>query len=326
MVKLPKHGSHPRSWSCSWSCFLKNSSTAEAELCQTGPKVLVKTECYHFWRLLGWRFVFYVNSFRELWSLPKLPDGTPKAARSPYPQGGPLEHPEERGERVGLLRLPPLLLRHHPRHRSCVSTMQGWAFLNRNRKKIPNRAKPNRTVGLFGFRLRFDFRCYEHWCTLSDSIFHCVRIEQLKTPKFQHPHQCTTHHDLGFGPPRPMSRTAHSPPSKMLTTLSSRRSNSQSSIPICLPATTTAHEAGGRRGWAKAACESREATYRRTSSQVLRSLAAWGLSVHGHALCLLTSKWDAETKACWIHCLWIVSFLLRLILGIVNNFWEMWIC
>jgi hypothetical protein len=37
MVKLPKHGSLPRSWSCSWSCFLKNSSTGEAELCQTGP-------------------------------------------------------------------------------------------------------------------------------------------------------------------------------------------------------------------------------------------------------------------------------------------------
>jgi hypothetical protein len=37
MVKLQKHGSLPRSWSCSWSCFLKNSSTCEAELCQTGP-------------------------------------------------------------------------------------------------------------------------------------------------------------------------------------------------------------------------------------------------------------------------------------------------
>jgi hypothetical protein len=37
MVKLQKHGSLPRSWSCSWSCFLKNSSTGEAELCQTGP-------------------------------------------------------------------------------------------------------------------------------------------------------------------------------------------------------------------------------------------------------------------------------------------------
>jgi hypothetical protein len=36
MVKLQKHGS-PRSWSCSWSCFLKNSSISEAELCQTGP-------------------------------------------------------------------------------------------------------------------------------------------------------------------------------------------------------------------------------------------------------------------------------------------------
>jgi hypothetical protein len=36
MVKLQKHGSLPRSWSCSWSCFLKNSSTGEAELCQTG--------------------------------------------------------------------------------------------------------------------------------------------------------------------------------------------------------------------------------------------------------------------------------------------------
>jgi hypothetical protein len=31
MVKLLKHGSLPR------SCFLKNSSTGEAELCQTGP-------------------------------------------------------------------------------------------------------------------------------------------------------------------------------------------------------------------------------------------------------------------------------------------------
>jgi hypothetical protein len=38
MVKLQKHGSLPRSWSCSWSCFLKSSSTGEAELCQTGPQ------------------------------------------------------------------------------------------------------------------------------------------------------------------------------------------------------------------------------------------------------------------------------------------------
>jgi hypothetical protein len=35
MVKLPKHGSLPHSWSCSWSCFLKKSFTGEAELCQT---------------------------------------------------------------------------------------------------------------------------------------------------------------------------------------------------------------------------------------------------------------------------------------------------
>jgi hypothetical protein len=37
MVKLQKHGSLPRSWRCSLSCFLKNSSTGKAELCQTGP-------------------------------------------------------------------------------------------------------------------------------------------------------------------------------------------------------------------------------------------------------------------------------------------------
>jgi hypothetical protein len=42
MVKLQKHDSLPRSWSCSWSCFLKNSSTGEAELCQMGPY-----SCWH---------------------------------------------------------------------------------------------------------------------------------------------------------------------------------------------------------------------------------------------------------------------------------------
>jgi hypothetical protein len=37
MVKLQNHGSLPRSWICSLSCFLKNNSIGEAELCQTGP-------------------------------------------------------------------------------------------------------------------------------------------------------------------------------------------------------------------------------------------------------------------------------------------------
>jgi hypothetical protein len=44
----------PRSWSCLWNCFLKNSSIGEAELCQTGPMYMVVYfpnnvwENYHF--------------------------------------------------------------------------------------------------------------------------------------------------------------------------------------------------------------------------------------------------------------------------------------
>jgi hypothetical protein len=51
MVKLPKHDSLPRSWSCSWSCFLKNSSTSEAELCQTGQKcpIWATWKACHMW-------------------------------------------------------------------------------------------------------------------------------------------------------------------------------------------------------------------------------------------------------------------------------------
>jgi hypothetical protein len=55
MVKLQKHGSLPHSWSCSWSCFLKNSSTGEAELCQKDPKwcnvYMCPISCMHTWIL-----------------------------------------------------------------------------------------------------------------------------------------------------------------------------------------------------------------------------------------------------------------------------------
>uniref|UniRef100_K4AIA8 Reverse transcriptase zinc-binding domain-containing protein n=1 Tax=Setaria italica TaxID=4555 RepID=K4AIA8_SETIT len=34
------------------------------------------------WRLLGWPSVPYLSSFRELWTLPELPDGTVPSARS----------------------------------------------------------------------------------------------------------------------------------------------------------------------------------------------------------------------------------------------------
>jgi hypothetical protein len=42
MVKLPKHGSLPRSWSCSWSCFLKKQLYRWSWAVPNGPLELQK--------------------------------------------------------------------------------------------------------------------------------------------------------------------------------------------------------------------------------------------------------------------------------------------